>query len=71
MSTQISHDAFARRSLLRDSVETSKSCDWCGRAKKAGKLFVYSIEGDGFGARPNAIKGYFCSIQCMRSYHND
>ena len=69
MSTQISHDAFARESLLRDSVETSKSCDWCGCKKKSGKLFAYSIESDGFGARPNAIKGLFCSVTCMRSYH--
>ncbi len=69
MSTQISHDGFARQSLLRDSVETSKSCDWCGEKRKSGNLFAYRVERDSLGARSNQIKGLFCSVNCMRIYH--
>lgn len=68
MTTQLSHDAFARESLLRDSVETTKSCDWCGGKRKGGKLFAYRIETDNYRSSP--IKGLFCSVNCMRTYHH-
>lgn len=69
MTIQLSHDGFARESLLRDSVEISRSCDWCGGKRKNGKLFAYRVQGDSFGARSSQIKGLFCSVNCMRSYH--
>lgn len=70
---QISHDGFAREYILREILHTHNlcrnSCDWCGEYKK-GRLFVYYVEPEGLQSRPNRIKGMFCSIGCMRSYHN-
>ena len=61
---QISHDPFGRYCIMREVVDTRKSCDWCG--SKPGK-FIYYHENDSFGARPNQIGGQYCSIGCMRA----
>lgn len=79
MSRYISRDPFARQELHRTTVffptsQPTPSCSWCGQyhvTKKANRryLFVYSVERDGLYTKPEAIKGQFCSIGCMRSYN--
>ena len=71
MATQISHDAFARESILREtvSVRSGRTCEWCGGIRKNQTLFQYFIEPDSYGSSRNEIKGLFCSIGCMRTYH--
>lgn len=70
MKTQISHDAFARYTVDRETVETTSTCACCGNKRKSGRLFQYSTQSDGYGARSYNIPGLFCSIGCMREYHN-
>lgn len=67
--TVISHDAFARYELIRQTVETSSSCTWCGNRRNGGKLFQYGTLDDGVYTYPNWQRAYFCSISCMRMYH--
>ena len=71
MATQISHDAFARESILREvvSVGPGRTCKYCGGVRKNQTLFQYFVESDQYGSRPNKIDGLFCSIGCMRTYH--
>ena len=72
---QIRHDAFAREAILRETVYTSKTCDFCGNAKHTFDgtpyLYRYYVEQDGINTRPEPIKGLFCSIGCMRAYNNN
>jgi len=73
----ISRDPFARTEIHRrreyDSrgVHTPADCSWCGRVKETRSghkyLFRYSIESD--GGRKSDITGRFCSVSCMRAYH--
>lgn len=65
--TMINRDPFAREELHREVVKTNKTCDWCGNNYK-GKLYQYRIETD--GGTKSEIKGMFCQIGCLRSYHN-
>lgn len=67
-SAYISRNPFAREELRRRSVTTSGTCGWCGGTRKNRKLFQYVIETD--GGRKFEINGLFCSISCMRTYHN-
>ena len=69
----ISHDAFARQSVYRETVFTvAKTCEFCGNVKKTPKgtpyLYKYYVENDGITARKIPLKGLFCSIECARSY---
>jgi len=67
----ISRDPYAREEIWRQCVRTKSTCDWCGQNRK-GHLFVYSIEPDGCISTncSNLINGKFCSIDCLRAYHN-
>lgn len=71
MLTQISHDAFARQSILREVVSTkpNKTCKWCGGVRKNQTLFQYYVQNDEYGATPRKIDGLFDSIDCMKMYH--
>ena len=70
---QISHDAFARQSIHRETVFTVvKTCEWCGNVKRTPKgkpyLYKYYVEDDGIRTRKIPLKGFFCSIGCARAY---
>jgi hypothetical protein len=67
--TCLSHDAFARTELHRFTEATTETCAWCGGTRKHGKLFRYEIQKDD-GGSPSRIKGLFCSVGCMRTYHS-
>lgn len=66
----ISRDPFAREEIVRETVETTSTCKWCGQHRRGGtKLFRYGIQPDSISGRINWIDGDFCSIGCMRNYH--
>lgn len=70
---QISHDAFARRSIYRETVFTlAKTCEFCGNVKRTPKgkayLFKYYSEDEGIRTQKIPVKGLFCSISCARAY---
>ncbi len=67
-TVQISHDAFAREALTREVVRTQATCSWCGN-NHHGRLFRYYVEPDRVQSQQNAIKGLFCSVNCMRTYN--
>jgi len=65
---EICHSPFARQTLVRELVKTDRTCNWCGRTRKSGKLFRYGHEQDD---RPGAISwetALFCSLECKRTY---
>jgi hypothetical protein len=71
----ISHDAFARTSLVRRIVwvhSFSRSCSWCGGHKftPAGNMFLYQYgtEHDD-NSRTDWHEGRFCSKDCHDTYH--
>lgn len=80
---QISHDPFARTSLLSETIMVSskddrmwrtQTCDWCGQEparRKDGsiRLYAYYVERDDRPGK-DPIKGKFCCVGCMRAYHN-
>ena len=69
MATFISRNPFAREELWRENyTPTDATCAWCGRLNRWRKLFIYIILTD--GGRHNTINGVFCSVDCMRSYHD-
>ena len=64
---EIYHDGFARYSILRQTIKKDYRtlCLFCGKDAK----FKYYIQNDD-STRLNSISGKFCSISCMRAYHN-
>lgn len=70
--TTISHDPFARQSLVRETVllasANGNSCDECG-CERRSFLYKYGYERDDRPYRPNWMNGLFCSANCMRAYH--
>ena len=73
MAFTVSHDAFARTSLVRQNVGPCE-CSWCGghRYDKHGNFagaFVYGTRPDDSG-RVNWHKGAFCSKSCHDTYHH-
>lgn len=77
MTTVISHDPFARFSVIRESElhRGTKTCQWCGnqgKQTKTGKyrLFRYGTEDDSIHARRGFFSGLFCSLACAKIYHN-
>lgn len=67
--TQISRDPYARTTLLRRIVRgLGLKCGWCGGTLHLGRLFEYAVQADD-STRINPIKGRFCSVSCMRTYH--
>ena len=68
---ELSHDPFARTSLVRRLVVTGQKCFWCGQSRRGDALFQYGTERDD---RPGEThvgwhKGLFCSKSCHDSYH--
>ena len=72
MSTKrvtISHDPFARESVVRETVtkhETQRECAWCGQPAR----FRYGTERDDSTRRASVNPKTFCSRSCARSYHS-
>jgi len=62
----VSRNSFARYELHKESAGTGE-CDWCGSEKK---LYHYYIEPDRIAYKRDEIKGNFCCVGCMRSYHS-
>lgn len=64
-------DPFSRITLMRRKLYQCQRCEWCGTHAKGpqARLFQYGYERDGLATRPEPVKGLFCSISCMRSYH--
>jgi hypothetical protein len=80
MSTQIYHSSFARYTIDREVIHLpswpndTRTCTNCGNLSydhnEKPRLFKYSRSSDGYGARINYIDGQFCSVSCMRQYHD-
>lgn len=72
-TVEISHDAFARASIMRRIVYMSKpaSCAWCGnfRGKNQRTLFQYGTENDGRMGRVYWREKLFCSKPCHDTYY--
>lgn len=68
MTAQISHDPYARHSIMRRTVYNAGACHWCGRGRPGNKLFEYGIERDDRPGRIAWARGRFCSISCWRAY---
>ena len=76
----VSRDPFARTELHSEYVPKSAliwhdqigSCKECGNRSKRGGLYRFHIEHDDYiaGRRNSVIKGLFCSVSCMRTYHS-
>lgn len=71
----ISRDPFAREEIHRQTYRKSDNahlpkfgCHWCGNTNRWGNLFQYWVESD--GGRKSPIRGLFCTIGCMRTYHS-
>lgn len=78
MATELSHDAFGRFSVMRESAHfpdavDAPDCEYCGmRGQKTAsgwRLFRYGNQSDGYGSRPQWDNHLFCSVGCYRSYH--
>jgi hypothetical protein len=69
----IRRDPFARETIVRQTVQTTRSCAWCGGRRRGGKaLFQYGIERDGILRSyigPHWHEGLFCSISCHNTHH--
>ena len=79
MSTQIYHSAFARYTLSRETVRIlawnhAATCRNCGGVSHdhngKPRLFKYSREDDSYGSSIHYVPGEFCSVSCMRQYHD-
>jgi hypothetical protein len=68
-TVQIARDPFARYDLIRrQEPPVTGGCAWCGGHNWTGKLFRYGTWSD--GGRQHWQDKLFCSVGCMRSYHN-
>lgn len=71
---EISHDAFARQSVMRERVPAgvrqaqAVTCAWCGGVNAKGGLYRYGISPDGIGRRIGMGSRMFCGVSCWRSY---
>lgn len=61
---QINRDPFARMTLVRRKVRTTRTCVWCGQHGK----FEYAWSGDSQADSHAYFKGPFCSVGCYRIY---
>ena len=70
MRIHISRDPFARETLTRESFKPrpGQDCSWCGNLNGYGTLFRYFVEPD--SGSDYEIKGAFCSVSCLRTYHH-
>ena len=66
---QVRHDAFGRYCLMREHAPDEK-CNWCGGERAHGGCFRYGRESDDSTCGVSWQNEAFCSIGCMRTYHN-
>ena len=85
MSRQLSRGPFARETLHARrhtgcTVDTPEpgtfgarlyACDWCGTTKrtKRGRPYAYRFTVESDAGRTSEIPGTFCSVSCMRTFH--
>jgi hypothetical protein len=72
MARLINRDPFAREELYKEYIQhdTSKGgCDNCDGTDKNGRIYRFYSEPDGLLNRKNYLKGQFCSVGCMKEYH--
>ncbi len=69
MATQISHDPFARSSLMREPVlrQHNLECKWCGQR---ARFFYYWDADDRLGPRYGRNLDPFCTVGCYRSFNS-
>lgn len=68
MSRIISRDPFARTTLVRVQFNFERLASLCAQCGQSSHpIYGYRIHHD--GGREEIIKGLFCSVGCMRSYH--
>jgi hypothetical protein len=73
---EISHDAFARQSIVRRITENHSECDNCGQQRLVLKvvkgLYQYGTSRDDRPGESNVNwhKGLFCSKGCHDAYHS-
>jgi hypothetical protein len=66
---QIARDPFARHDVIRrQEAPGAGGCACCRGHNHNGKLWRYGIWSD--GGRQHWQGELFCSVGCMRSYHN-
>ena len=67
--THVKRYPFGRWTLTRELIDpiARSECDFCG--SREGK-FVYFVEYDSISDQEDEIKGAFCSVDCMRYYHD-
>lgn len=65
----LSHDPYARQSLIRQCNGRQGECAWCGGRSGNGLTYRYGVQGDSLYARPNFSPRVFCSVQCWRTYN--
>jgi hypothetical protein len=71
----ISRDPFARQELVRRVVRDGDwECDWCGMSRyrkgQPAGLFEYGFDPDLMTGRVNWMKGRFCCVACLKTYHD-
>jgi hypothetical protein len=77
MSRLIYRDSFARHELHRQTYFNTSGvvmgCKWCGAIPqtKTGRKYLYQYwyERDAIRSNRNYVNGFFCSVECMRTYH--
>lgn len=75
MKTTISRDPFAREEFIRETVETSQGCTFCGsvryhNGKQTHKLFAYGVSPDSVCNKDYIDYAHlFCGVGCYRAYH--
>jgi hypothetical protein len=67
MRIQTGRNPFARETITKRQVDGN--CDWCGGQNGRGKVYVYMVDVDSIRPNKNDIKGQFCGIGCLNSYH--
>lgn len=66
MPTEISHDAYARQSLMRKRCAQFQSCIWCGNRAR----WKYGIQADdSLRGVIHWSNGQYCSIGCYRQWN--
>lgn len=67
MQIQFGRNPFARENIRRRRVPGE--CSWCGNQNQHGKSWQYYVEHDEGPRHDGPIKGQFCNIDCLNSYH--
>jgi hypothetical protein len=70
--TTLSHDGFARQSLVRRTVhrDLDTTCDYCGCERDNAGLYQYGHVPDGrLSGVADWTRGYFCCKDCWELYH--